>query len=101
MSVNKAAAMMIAAILPEVVKQYPEVLDGLPAPKAEVFQMSVESSQFGKEDPRNGFSRNDTQYRVTLLKTAQGMKAVACTCYGFHYHGHCRHQLLAERRCQH
>ena len=80
---------LICAILPTAVKDSPGIKKMF---SAEVQQVLVESSYFGHPDPRNGFKRDDCLYRVTVVNGV----AVACTCYGFHYHGHCKHQVMGE-----
>ena len=82
---------LICAILPAAVAESP-ALHRLMA--AEVEQVLVKSAYYGHPDPRNGFKRDDIEYRVTLVNG----QAVACTCYGFHYHGHCKHMKMGERR---
>jgi len=81
---------LICTILPAAVADSPSIKKMF---SAEVDQILVKSSFFGAPDPRNGFKRDDTEYRVTLVNR----EAVACTCYGFHYHGYCKHLRMAEK----
>ena len=65
----------------------------VPSIEVRIDQILVPSDQNGRPDPRNGFNLDDIEYRVTVVN---GL-ALACTCYGFHFHGHCKHLQTAAR----